>query len=1664
MSSVSNRITERAPHLLAPLTALSPPLSRQKRDAPSPQEPEVTTRTRGDAELSVQYQIALALAGTRKEVNDLEHIPPHSTFGQWWQHLHDAFQSPDVQQWIRSVGIDTTSIKLDPKSGQISFTLERPLDPLETLRTVGQDDSQWAAVSGPILQAARIISAQLSFAPPVNTPSEPVPWQIIGQFYQEPQRLTLSGMLRRADEIHQDQNFKPLDPTRFADVIKSRSEDALQNQKALLGDIRNRHLAGEALQSLATALENGSKQAGHIQAELQQTVHLSADGTYRPTGTGAPNEVSLQQLLLDHGWDIPTTHEQVVNLANALTAAPPKPARQGDLGGALSWPIPLDQASQDQLRAAIRTGKLGGIALSPFKNVLDYLLNGRPISTQEQNNPRLLIEHLINSPRGIALGNALEGSFAARSVKGSASDWLLAALSVGSKGDTGGATEIEGYRLVSVANHNKSASAVVEALANHLEARGIASSPQTARAQAHFMLASRAPAFLVKDIPKDLGVGTHSWVSFTTAVARIEAKAPGATAGMSYAHVMLAASIAPITDEERQVEYAAQNQAIKEWAAPNGMDYPTTDTALADVHKAFNTQLRELSEAATTPAIDMPTTVAIATKLLKEKCPGMAPALFEKKCITSKPSNRHFPGPYSLLDLVINGRALVGAPPDSNSDWGPARGVLDVLTFGGLSTPPDGTPAAWVSSSNEVKINELLPKLKELPSPLKQFDEDFQKYADAVKKTTSAQIKHLISKLPLEDRLNLEFGEITVRKEREYYNPSHVLRTEEGVVLVRTQRMINGVPNVTMYAIDRLKGTVTRRPDQTFGVKETYVWGEKHKRFDSIKPTGQHPPGITDERQGDHSVPMSFTSARTQYLVDSILGDMELPAVRQYAKGATTFDTEVPTYKIVQEIALNLIPFRSAIVNFKEGKVLEGAVDLAFDIFGFAVGLGAAAKGAKVAFAGASALSKAGQVFKIVGRAAVGALNPVGGIDDLARGIYKAGRFVISDTHKTVKQLRAASSGVNLLELAKQADIAEGTLRAANGVHSGKFLAKFDEESQQWFRFNPRTQEMYSDPLPNFIPDLPTSNDVNSLHAIGSHDAVKAASQQHGLAATGTVKVGQETVEDTVVMSQGNWHRYDALKKQPISPPVTNFTPRRIAANGEVRSLDADLLGYESKYVAPGELATTGLQGNVFVGRSKKEYVKVDGLLYESRLKAGRRVIRHPTGAGPDIPVRDLGASGWEPATRSARLLGGAGSDPVRWNVGNGIFAVPMDDIKIAKNSAAPFSLNYQGVDRNVTFNSVTGTWMEKRLIDGSDQVQPIYYWRAGKGERKGGTLDELSKAKKQDSKTYKLADVSAPVVVSIPKDLKPLPKQLHYFWAGQEMPQLRIDTLAQNAAQAPGFKSILHVDADSPAIFQQIKTNLQSKVPGLTVVNLREDEAFKQVINSELYTYFRQGQGKNLAAASDVARYPIMNKHGGVYLDTDDVISAKISADPLVAGANDVLLGAPNVHSLTDYKTFYNTSNFATRPGNPVIENMITEMNQRFTANKAYFAANRPSAARGADGRVNFTPEFRNYEQKIFETVGPTMFNDVLKSKRPDMYDLGIDGLTKQAEVIDATLVTKGPTVDIKKEVLDAYARNGIEPPILLDNKIKKVKEHYFPLHHRFNVKIGSDHSWIDT
>lgn len=134
----------------------------------------------------------------------------------------------------------------------------------------------------------------------------------------------------------------------------------------------------------------------------------------------------------------------------------------------------------------------------------------------------------------------------------------------------GGAAKdyIAGYPLTGPESFGRTAPEIFKGLVNHLFTTGQSSSPQMAAVQANLLLASRAPEYLVENIPDKLTFGSHSWVSFVTAVGRLEAKAPGSTVTMSYSEIMLQAAIAPISAKERHIEYVSQHDALKHWGLP----------------------------------------------------------------------------------------------------------------------------------------------------------------------------------------------------------------------------------------------------------------------------------------------------------------------------------------------------------------------------------------------------------------------------------------------------------------------------------------------------------------------------------------------------------------------------------------------------------------------------------------------------------------------------------------------------------------------------------------------------------------------------------------------------------------------------------------------------------------------------------------------------------------------------------------------------------------------------------------------------------------------------------------------------------------------------------------------------------------------------------------
>lgn len=836
---------------------------------------------------------------------------------------------------------------------------------------------------------------------------------------------------------------------------------ALETQKARQGNIANRQafrrtLLDEGLQKFVEASQTARENAalpssdpnhlsqehyqGQIKDAIERCLHATSmpvdpDSTYaRERGMEPGGEVSLLRFIEDNGWRVPTTYDELKNLFETLGTDAPTMPPHGNFGGALAWPVPLSH--EDQL----------GVYYHPIQTVpgveqdglFKLLTRNLALDNATLAQPRQVLERLIASPAGQAVGETLQRKYGGVATASSNADWLLAALHASldahtllGASPTPTRNRVAGFDLAKAEYIGKPPATVVQALVTHLAGQQHISAALASTA-AHLLLSRQAPAFLVKDIPAGVQCGSHAWVTLQVAVARLEAKAPGSTALMSYAQVMQHADMAPITVEDQAVEYVAQQTALKDWGVANGVipgntnDQYTADQ-LSTLHTAFNTQVQALRAGSEAYASVMPTRRELALKHLKQAYGSAIP--FEKRCISLYRDSRDLPGPYSLLDLY--------------------------LQHGNL----DGIGTSWVSSSADVPLRRLSTSYR-LPNIEAAFSTAFAGYCEAMDKAMATQTAHLIASLPLDDRRHLESGKLTIARHisitRGGYPPYPEQRTpNEHSLYLKTEHQ----GEVRTYVLN-LKDNAVQRQD-TPRWKLGDLLGDDGKVYGRFEKVADSPAG--PEMQG---YPRSYASARTALIASAMVKDANIRRYEDEARGRTTFESEVPFYKAGRELLLNLIPLRSAIIQFQQGNIGDGIADLAFDAFGFMLGAGAAAKGVKALQAGASLSARVARGGRIIGRAAVGALNPLDGTGQLLFNLARGGQ---KSTLHAYRLLRGSADSYDLLKASKHFDAsAVGTFKLQDTLVEGPAVLT----NGKWYAFDSANGRPYGKPLEDFQPSL----------------------------------------------------------------------------------------------------------------------------------------------------------------------------------------------------------------------------------------------------------------------------------------------------------------------------------------------------------------------------------------------------------------------------------------------------------------------------------------------------------------------------------------------------------------------------------------------------------------
>ncbi len=374
-------------------------------------------------------------------------------------------------------------------------------------------------------------------------------------------------------------------------------------------------------------------------------------------------------------------------------------------------------------------------------------------------------------------------------------------------------------------------------------------------------------------------------------------------------------------------------------------------------------------------------------------------------------------------------------------------------------------------------------------------------------------------------------------------------------------------------------------------------------------------------------------------------------------------------------------------------------------------------------------------------------------------------------------------------------------------------------------------------------------------------------------------------------------------------------------------------------------------------------------------------------------------------------------------------FTVPMDDVHQMVSKDYMIFVDRYGT--KVTYDVEARLW---RGVSENGRVNDVFYWRKGQENWMSGTKAEAIEGNKNAPASMINKTLKLPRLPSLPSGATEVPKVIHYFWAGNEMPENLLNNIVENSRKSPGYKSIVHVDANNASVFQKIKSALDHKVGGLEVHDLQADEAFRELKAGkygEMYQYFRAGQGQNLAASSDVMRVALLKKYGGIYLDADDTLTFNVGNVTLKAAPNDILMNSPVTYEPADFSGF-NTSNFASHADNPLLDEILEEAYERYKANEEWLKSNRAFLSDSSTAAEQHA--YKEYEKKIFEITGPKMFGDVLAKKEYGFFAV----VEEVTELLNACLL-------LPKD----YGANYMS-----------ARDYYMPMNHKFGVSIGSEQS----
>ncbi len=183
-------------------------------------------------------------------------------------------------------------------------------------------------------------------------------------------------------------------------------------------------------------------------------------------------------------------------------------------------------------------------------------------------------------------------------------------------------------------------------------------SPETVAIASHLLLAKITPALVVRDVPENITLGSLAWVSFSVAVALVEANYKGISRLMTYDEIMMFSQIDPVSEGLSQLQSMVCMGVIIDWGLINGVITQanlsiSVEEAFSVASEAYRSFVEQLATTTAIWATAPPTRLEAARQALNEAAPGCD--FLEDRILRHNTDKFSTSYKMSMLDLHIEG-------------------------------------------------------------------------------------------------------------------------------------------------------------------------------------------------------------------------------------------------------------------------------------------------------------------------------------------------------------------------------------------------------------------------------------------------------------------------------------------------------------------------------------------------------------------------------------------------------------------------------------------------------------------------------------------------------------------------------------------------------------------------------------------------------------------------------------------------------------------------------------------------------------------------------------------------------------------------------------------------------------------------------------------------